>query len=469
MPPETHPPTRRHGCLKFLILTLLFVPMAISLFGLVSSRKVPARLEQFKADLKARGYATSPREFVKVGVPDEENAAVLWRKALQLPWQRTQETTFDSWKTIEDPSKLTEQQKQAVWNALEANQALLDALEGIAECPHFTWENQDFSKPHHEWKQPFLTGYIMRYRFLFSVAAVLAHEGDLERAIGLWTLGVRSSHHFADEPYDLFALMVGDVVRGIARNSMNQVFKDRCVDSENLLRAIQVLHRRDWQAQPVRLFDTARCAELEMVESVIHGDYEGNIFRGMGGVHSFSEATWFPGTRRLAERAAISVSSQQIVSEAITSQEESIRYLQTLKNPPSSWPQDSLAPMPKSLDEKYPVLGFFDFRPLGGNLMEAGLFHPSMEVETEIEVARTALACKAFHNEEGRWPETLDEVVPVYIDPLPADLYVDKPLIYRPQEGGFIVYSVGRNQTDDGGGEDDRVWEELVSSGVSEE
>ena len=56
-----------------------------------------------------------------------------------------------------------------------------------------------------------------------------------------------------------------------------------------------------------------------------------------------------------------------------------------------------------------------------------------------------------FHAETGEFPESLDAVVPLLADAVPGDLFSGKSLNYRRTTDGFKLYSVGRNETDDGG------------------
>jgi hypothetical protein len=67
----------------------------------------------------------------------------------------------------------------------------------------------------------------------------------------------------------------------------------------------------------------------------------------------------------------------------------------------------------------------------------------------EIETLAVALAC--FHAEQGRWPAELKELCPSLLKEIPADRFSVKPLIYRPGEKGYLLYSVGQNLRDDGG------------------
>ncbi|MHC4092328.1 MAG: hypothetical protein ACYSVY_18995, partial [Planctomycetota bacterium] len=46
----------------------------------------------------------------------------------------------------------------------------------------------------------------------------------------------------------------------------------------------------------------------------------------------------------------------------------------------------------------------------------------------------------------------VDELVPQYLEAIPSDPYVGRPLCYRRQDSGdYLLYSVGPNEIDDGG------------------
>jgi hypothetical protein len=61
------------------------------------------------------------------------------------------------------------------------------------------------------------------------------------------------------------------------------------------------------------------------------------------------------------------------------------------------------------------------------------------------------LAGQAFRRDHDRFPSTLDELVPDYLDEIPIDNYDGLPLKYRYDPSGPVVYSVFENLTDDGG------------------
>jgi hypothetical protein len=64
---------------------------------------------------------------------------------------------------------------------------------------------------------------------------------------------------------------------------------------------------------------------------------------------------------------------------------------------------------------------------------------------------QTDLAVRLFRHERGRLPQTLAELVPVYLPEVPLDPYSQKPLIYQAEDDNFVLYSVGEDGVDNGG------------------
>ncbi|HEV7279590.1 MAG TPA: hypothetical protein VGN57_05200 [Pirellulaceae bacterium] len=78
-------------------------------------------------------------------------------------------------------------------------------------------------------------------------------------------------------------------------------------------------------------------------------------------------------------------------------------------------------------------------------------FSASCRAQSEAALAETSLACERFRRAEGRWPQTLAELVPQYLAEVPLDAQGDDRLSYRPDGDDAIVYSFGFDQKDDGG------------------
>ena len=94
---------------------------------------------------------------------------------------------------------------------------------------------------------------------------------------------------------------------------------------------------------------------------------------------------------------------------------------------------------------------------LGEVLM--GLLSPAVEKVTQAydradqttANLRVAFALAAHQKEKGRYPAKLTDLTPKYIAAVPGDVFTGKPLIYKPTEKGYLLYSLGVNGKDDGG------------------
>jgi len=71
--------------------------------------------------------------------------------------------------------------------------------------------------------------------------------------------------------------------------------------------------------------------------------------------------------------------------------------------------------------------------------------------EAEVRLLRTAVAMELFRRKMGRYPGKLGELIPEYLESVPADPFTGKSLFYRPTTNSYLLYSVGADRKDDGG------------------
>jgi hypothetical protein len=72
--------------------------------------------------------------------------------------------------------------------------------------------------------------------------------------------------------------------------------------------------------------------------------------------------------------------------------------------------------------------------------------------QTEINQALIACALERYRLARSDYPETLDTLVPQFLDTIPHDVIGGQPYHYHRESGGtFVLYSVGWNGKDDGG------------------
>ena len=72
--------------------------------------------------------------------------------------------------------------------------------------------------------------------------------------------------------------------------------------------------------------------------------------------------------------------------------------------------------------------------------------------QTLANQSQIVCALERYRLAHGEYPATLDDLSPQFIEKIPHDLIGGEPLHYRRTEDGkFLLYSVGWNETDDGG------------------
>ncbi|MGH7940654.1 MAG: hypothetical protein ACREFR_06235, partial [Limisphaerales bacterium] len=72
--------------------------------------------------------------------------------------------------------------------------------------------------------------------------------------------------------------------------------------------------------------------------------------------------------------------------------------------------------------------------------------------QTAANLARVAITLERFRLAHGQYPDSPGSLSPQFIPSLPHDIINGQPLQYRrTADGQFVLYSVGWNETDDGG------------------
>jgi hypothetical protein len=75
-----------------------------------------------------------------------------------------------------------------------------------------------------------------------------------------------------------------------------------------------------------------------------------------------------------------------------------------------------------------------------------------VQKQTLANEAFVASGLERYRPAHGQYPETLEALVPQFVDKLPHDIVGGQPLKYhRTADGHFALYSVGWNERDDGG------------------
>jgi hypothetical protein len=70
-----------------------------------------------------------------------------------------------------------------------------------------------------------------------------------------------------------------------------------------------------------------------------------------------------------------------------------------------------------------------------------------------LRTAQVAIAIQRYRLTTGKLPDTLSDLLPAYLDSVPEDPFDGKHIRYQKLDLGFVAYSIGENERDDGGKE----------------
>lgn len=76
----------------------------------------------------------------------------------------------------------------------------------------------------------------------------------------------------------------------------------------------------------------------------------------------------------------------------------------------------------------------------------------ALQTQASIHNMRTAIALERYRLKRGKYPDNLEALVPTYLPTVLEDVITSKPLSYRIKADGTpLIYSIGYDQTDNGG------------------
>ncbi len=71
--------------------------------------------------------------------------------------------------------------------------------------------------------------------------------------------------------------------------------------------------------------------------------------------------------------------------------------------------------------------------------------------KVRLSVACAAVAAEQYRLKNGHWPETLDQIVPEFLDAVPEDPFGTGKIRYKHTDTGVMLYSIGPDNRDQGG------------------
>ena len=117
-------------------------------------------------------------------------------------------------------------------------------------------------------------------------------------------------------------------------------------------------------------------------------------------------------------------------------------------------PRQALAAM-RTLEAEYNARARDMFPPPVLTLASMPTFSRVLEEEVSarerLSVAAAALGAERYRLGNGRWPDSLEQLVPEFLDAVPEDYFGAGKVRCVRTDTGVLIYSIGRNGIDDGG------------------
>jgi hypothetical protein len=284
-------------------------------------------------------------------------------------------------------------------------------------------------------------------RLLGIDAVIKAEDGNVEEAINQCLAARRFLKLYLQEPF-LISYLIGMACTKQIAVCMNYIVSDREIETETLKKILREWNSLPWRGGLVWALESERILGLESTLLYLKGEYDldlgkaGDIFYWVFRPIIKNEIIWM--TRK---------------------------YDVILKS--AEAPYYSLGDIKKLERNMFSTPWYYK---MAGALIPniTSVLFKRATLDAIYDTARIGIACKIYKNLNGDFPGELAELSPEILEKVPVDPFTGHPFIYKKQDSGFIVYSIGSNLKDDEGRgtwkivslvmekDDDWAWKEVT-------
>ena len=468
---------------RWLALRAVFVLLIICVVAAVAwtyfNIKLGRQLEAELARLRASGAPLTLAQAAPKPVPESENAAVLYQKVfgVRFPRDTTPEhplanmstderTLIDAYGggstppgivtdvTRDESGTVTVRQgpeKPPSRSEVDARVAALlekpnvvDALAVLrkaSEMPHCVFPVDWAAGPAALF--PHLTEFRAAARLVCAQARLTAGQGDVDAALDWCMIALRMSEQAAVEP-TLAAQLVCVAMQGTAFSAMQSILSSSTPSAQAAARLDEYLGRLDLTGGFVRGLEGERACVLGALTMRVGFD--------VAALAQLAAEVWPNGAKALWFRAYGRIYCSPL--GAPLRKAEEIIYLKYMGE------QTKTAPLPYRETKpgveaaewevaKAPVYPGVIARSILPTYAPAAAMRDKGIVQ--IAECRIVLALKGYKQQHRAYPANLADLQATLDRPLPLDPFSGKDFIYRTEDRGFILYSVGRDLKDDQG------------------
>jgi len=435
------------GLVLLVILTVVLAARAV--LNWTEGRKLTRAL----AELKAKGVPLTAGDLASP-CSDEDNAARLWKAAVNLlaVEEQDKEVLGRAFMDLVASKPMEPSHRSALAGVIAKNQKALELLHEMADKPCFLY--RDPGTPLIEAiPPPEMVKMILATRLIGFDALLEAEKGEVPSAAERIRSGLGFASKVAQEGTMITQLIAVADTRMLA-GFLEAICRGRKVDDEILLRLIADLEPGPWRERLAQTIKGERVVFIEAAKKAASGTRMENAYL-------FGEPSRLNDIRAWLVRPFLKTDMRRTLPKLFDLEAQALL--------PYYESRGSL----RAQDQQIETLPWYAFvsKLILGNFEAA--FLKEAQLEATLLAARTGLACKLFKNRTGAYPEALDALVPGILNEVPIDPFTGKPFVYRREGEGFIVYSLGSNEKDDGGRstymitqlvmdkDDDWAWKEL--------
>lgn len=398
----------------------------------VLSYSASSELEMELEEIKNSGKPVTLLDLIPPPIPDEENAAPVYKKAFAIMVKGTKEE-----EKLHD-LKWSEEEVPAVRRLLEKNEDTLNLLQQATSFEKSQFP-LDYAKGF-EMPLPHLAQFRNCARLLAADALIKAMDGEIDEALSSCQVGLRMGKASQD-PIILISYLVRNAIDAIMLTALEEILSESGDVSQDmcyaLLRELNTGEER--RLVFIRALEAERCFAISAFRRMQNDpSYLGKI--------SSSEAI----PEKELKKAGV-----QDINEYVARylEEDQLCYLKLMKKMISLW----RIPYYKSMKSFQEL--FSGESALPPEVILTRMWVPAFSMaalvnahhDALVKANYLALALKLYKMQEGLYPKALEGLVPEIIAELPRDPFTGKNYIYRQEGEGFAVYSVGDNLKDDAG------------------
>jgi len=426
------------SCRKILFKTIVVI--LLFSFGThgIANLKASIKLNKTIRQAKTEGIKMAPEEVIPPPIPNKDNAALVYQQAFDLADRLIKNKYKTEWEYMPYDStikleEITAKQKRTISRIMKDPEfakfyALLDEAVNMPAC-RFDYKYADGPAM----LLPGLAKMRSMARLIAARTYILGEERKYSEALRSAGTGLQLGDSLTDEPI-LISRLVRIATDDIAVKSLNLLVNrgKTAFSVEDYRILLSILNGKK--------SGMTRALEGELV---FYGGYIFNkeknpvgsiwprINRHFGKIHGS-----YLGHLVLKEDYAFYI-------QALT---ETINYSQkpyfAVKDKTAEW------------DRKIFPDKFKTYKHLISSMTLPALsrvLEQQARNNATLDSCKLALALKIYREQHGNYPDTLAPLAPDIISELPLDPFTGKGYIYRKESKGFIVYSIGPNEKDDGG------------------